>query len=237
MAWTQNGGANAKTSCGQSCLMALYVQYGCGLSAPEGWMNFDASPRLRLERIPLAGSLAKAAGKALFPAAVRYGDIVSGLPVADKSADGLYCSHILEHLDRNSIIPALANSYRVLKPGGVFRLVMPDLIWRARQLLTDHEAGKTEAADAFMETCYLGQRSPTRSLNSKIRMMFGNADHRWMYDAPLMKQLLTEAGFGAIRECEFGDSKDPHFAEVEEEGRFYDSGHKELALEAVRPAV
>ena len=31
----------------------LYVQYGCGLSAPAGWMNFDASPTLRFERSPI----------------------------------------------------------------------------------------------------------------------------------------------------------------------------------------
>lgn len=217
--------------------MGVYVQYGCGLSAPDGWVNFDASPRLRFERVPIIGSLTRAAGKTLFPPAVRYGDIVSGLPVKAASVDGLYCSHILEHLDRDSIVPALANSFSILRPGGIFRLVMPDLVWRARQFLADHEAGDVNAADAFMETCYLGQRAPTRSINAKARAMFGNADHRWMYDVPLMKHLLSQVGFTDIRECEFGDSADPHFKEVEEHGRFFDTGHKELALEAVRPAA
>jgi hypothetical protein len=30
-----------------------YVQYGCGYSAPNSWVNFDASPTLRFERIPI----------------------------------------------------------------------------------------------------------------------------------------------------------------------------------------
>ncbi|MCI5142460.1 MAG: methyltransferase type 11, partial [Candidatus Electrothrix sp. ATG1] len=30
-----------------------FIHYGCGLSAPESWLNFDASPTLRLQRIPL----------------------------------------------------------------------------------------------------------------------------------------------------------------------------------------
>lgn len=34
----------------------LFVQYGCGLAAPDGWINFDASPRLRFERLPGAGA-------------------------------------------------------------------------------------------------------------------------------------------------------------------------------------
>src|SRR5262245_22988509 len=32
---------------------ALYVQYGCGLSAPDDWLNFDASPTLWLQLIPV----------------------------------------------------------------------------------------------------------------------------------------------------------------------------------------
>lgn len=33
----------------------LYVQFGCGLCAPPGWLNFDASPTPRFERLPLLG--------------------------------------------------------------------------------------------------------------------------------------------------------------------------------------
>jgi hypothetical protein len=43
----------------------VYVQYGCGSSAPEGWLNFDASLRVQL------GIRGK-----VFPRNVRYGDIV-----------------------------------------------------------------------------------------------------------------------------------------------------------------
>ncbi|HEX6859864.1 MAG TPA: hypothetical protein VF138_06660, partial [Caulobacteraceae bacterium] len=60
----------------------LYVQYGCGLSAPDGWLNFDASPTLRLQRLPLVGRLLTR-GRVRFPEAVRYGDITRGLPLAD----------------------------------------------------------------------------------------------------------------------------------------------------------
>ena len=66
------------------------VQYGCGSSAPEGWLNFDASLRVRL------GIRGK-----VFPRNVRYGDIVRGLPIKaikDGTAKAVYASHILEHL-------------------------------------------------------------------------------------------------------------------------------------------
>ena len=33
----------------------VYVQYGCGWNAPRGWRNFDASPNLRIDHLPLIG--------------------------------------------------------------------------------------------------------------------------------------------------------------------------------------
>jgi hypothetical protein len=85
----------------------LYVQYGCGLCAPARWVNFDASPRLRLERARLFGNLLCIAFRPMFSSNVRYGNITSGLPVPDDSAAGVFCSHVLEHLPRNAVPAAL----------------------------------------------------------------------------------------------------------------------------------
>jgi hypothetical protein len=35
----------------------LYVQYGAGNEAVQGWLNFDASPTLRIQKMPLIGRL------------------------------------------------------------------------------------------------------------------------------------------------------------------------------------
>ena len=35
----------------------MYIHYGCGLDAPKEWINFDASPTLRLQKTPLLGLL------------------------------------------------------------------------------------------------------------------------------------------------------------------------------------
>src|SRR5579883_3262393 len=97
---------------------ALYVHYGCGLTAPAGWLNFDASPTLRWERMPLLGRLyTKNAER--FPAGVRYGDIVRGLPIPEGSCKGIYASHVLEHLALNDFHRALENTRRMLAPGGI----------------------------------------------------------------------------------------------------------------------
>jgi hypothetical protein len=70
----------------------IYVQYGCGMSCPDTWVNFDASPRLRLQRLPVLGSMFRW-GPVVFPRIVRYGDIVKGLPVLAGSAAGVHASH------------------------------------------------------------------------------------------------------------------------------------------------
>ncbi len=75
-----------------STMHHVYVQYGCGYSACEGWLNFDASPTLRIERIPLFGNIISAAfsgNRDRFPASVRYGDIRKGPLVPEGSADGV----------------------------------------------------------------------------------------------------------------------------------------------------
>ena len=106
----------------------MNVQFGCGLSAPKNWRNFDSSPTLRIQKMPFIGkTLAHKIQGFNFPSNVEYGDIVNGLPVAKDSCDNLYCSHVLEHLSYEDFKAALANSYSYLKPGGTFRLIMPDL--------------------------------------------------------------------------------------------------------------
>src|ERR1051326_8391978 len=125
----------------------LYVQYGCGFSAPEGWLNFDASPTLRFERSPLGFLYTR--NERRFPKTVQYGDIIRGLPIPEASCRGLYCSHVLEHLALDDCGTALANSLHYLEPGGVFRIVLPDFAAYVREYT---ENTSDQAAIAFMES-------------------------------------------------------------------------------------
>src|SRR5262249_11324676 len=132
----------------------LYVQYGCGACAPPKWINFDASPRLRLERIPVLRTLIRATSKELFAPHARAGDIVAGLPLPDRCAAAVYCSHVLEHLPRAELETALRNTYRLLTPGGRFRLIVPDLHWRAKEYVEAASRDDVGAADRFMEISF-----------------------------------------------------------------------------------
>ena len=153
-----------------------YIQYGCGLCAPDGWMNFDGSPTLRLQRLPLLGLMVR---KVRFPKNVLYGDIVAGLPVKDQSAKAVYCSHVLEHLALADFRTAVRNTFRMLAPGGQFRMVLPDLEYVLRRYFEDTQPG---AALRFMKESLFGQETRPRTIRAFLSSWLGNADHRWMWD-------------------------------------------------------
>lgn len=198
-----------------------YVQYGCGLSAPEQWCNFDVSPTLRVQKIPVVGVLIKSKLNVTFPKNVRYGDITKGLPVPDESCKGLYCSHTLEHLSLNDLRVALNNSYKILQKGGIFRCVVPDLEFIAREYLKELEKGNEAASLDFVgPNTLLGVESRPRNLFQRFKSLVGNSHHLWMWDYLSLSRELKNAGFKDIRRCYFNDSSDNMFVYVESEDRF-----------------
>jgi SAM-dependent methyltransferase len=200
----------------QSAKPALYMQYGCGLSAPSGWLNFDASPTLRLQRLPLIGRLFTI-GSARFPSNVRYGDVVKGLPVDTGSCRGVYSSHVLEHLPFEDAKRALRETFRCVAPGGLLRIVLPDLELFAREYLEKLHA---EPATTLMRCLQMGQETRPRGFLAFLRSWLGNQKHLWMWDFESLSGELTNVGFVEIRRAQYGDSADPRFAEVEEWSRW-----------------
>lgn len=205
----------------------VYVQYGCGWSAPQGWRNFDASPTLRFERLPILGRLYTRNGSR-FPENVEYGDIVSGLPIQANACDGVYCSHILEHLALSDFRLALANTQRILKPNATFRLVLPDLHSCVRKYLNSPSA---DASIEFLRETCLGEETRARSLKGLMTSWLGNSKHLWMWDFKSMAAELQTVGFTAIRRAGCGDSPDPMFARVEAQDRWDDC----LGVECRKP--
>lgn len=192
-----------------------YVQFGCGLCAPTRWINFDASPTLQAERLPLVGKLFRP--RPLFPKNVLFGDVTARLPLAEQSCAGVYSSHVLEHLALEDLRKSLREVFRILMPGGLFRSVLPDLRSEAVRYLASESP---HAATNFMEGTSLGVRRRPKSLLDVARAIFGNSGHLWMWDFPSISEELRRAGFVEIRLAHFGDSGDVMFADVEEEARW-----------------
>jgi methyltransferase family protein len=193
-----------------------YIQYGCGWSSPVGWRNFDASPTLRFERIPLIGKI-YTKNKVRFPDNVEYGDIVKGLPVEDSSCKAVYCSHVLEHLSYEDFRRALKNTFAMLGSGGIYRLVVPDLEYYIQNYMN---STSSVSAKQFLLDTYLGREKRNRGLRGMILEYFGNRHHLWMWDFKSIEKELSMIGFADIRRARFGDNENPMFIDVEDEGRW-----------------
>jgi predicted SAM-dependent methyltransferase len=90
------------------------LNLGCGGRFHPGWVNLDLQPQ---------------------NPSVRRHDATTPLPFGDASFDAVYHSHLLEHLPRDRAAPFLRECWRVLRPGGVLRVVVPDLERIARLYL------------------------------------------------------------------------------------------------------
>lgn len=79
-------------------------------------------------------------------------DLRSGIPFDDAYFDVVYHSHILEHFPQAAGRQLMAECHRVLRPGGIVRVVVPDLEQIARTYLLALE--KSLAEDPIWPTNY-----------------------------------------------------------------------------------
>ncbi len=172
----------------------LRLNLGCGATRPEGWLNVDYSLGARLARIPLVGSLARVFG--LFDqdwsGDIAIHDLRRPLPWPDGSAAVVYSSHTLEHLAREEGVRFLRECRRALAPGGVLRLVVPDL----RAILADYEKGRFGAVDLLERLGVLPEQAGDGRLKRWLAPWV-RFPHRCMYDGPSLLASMDAAGFDA----------------------------------------
>lgn len=114
----------------QHLLTSLDVKlhFGCGPRILKGWVNID------LAFAPYEKYL-QYYGDEFYSSAVRGGEedlfvidvTKESLPLADNTVDVVFHEDFIEHLDQRSQMLFFAETYRVLKPGGIHRVNTPDL--------------------------------------------------------------------------------------------------------------
>jgi SAM-dependent methyltransferase len=179
----------------------IRINVGCGLSPTPGWLNFDNSLTVRSARWPgVATALARlrlASPRAAELIAlardghVRFANATTRLPCAAGTVSAVYSSHMIEHLDRTEARSFLTEVGRVLEPGGVVRLAVPDL----SLMVADYVA--TGDADNFVRSTYLGLDRPAGLRGWARWALVGPRHHLWMYDGASLTGLLLDAGFTA----------------------------------------
>lgn len=152
------------------------LNWGCGPITPYGWVNSDIRPGPGIDVV---------------------GDIRAGLPIADGVFDYAVSIHALPEIPYADQDRALQELKRVLKPGAVLRLGLPDL----EKAIA---AYNTKDIDYF----FLIPDEAIQSLTGKmITQLLWYGCSRTMFTAEFMAELLARNGFQNIYPCSFRETR------------------------------
>jgi predicted SAM-dependent methyltransferase len=195
----------------------LKLHIGCGKGLLAGWINIDIHPA---------------------PLSIN---VLRGLPFRTGSVRHIFVSHFLEHLFfPRDVKPFLAELRRVLAPGGIVRIVVPDI----EQCIEAYTAKDQAFFASRRETWEWWPENPTR-LEDFLAYAGAGAEpaylfesHKYGYDDETLRRSLEDAGFVGIKRSSFMGSEHPELRvdEVSEvAGAKYGDRYYSLFVEALAP--
>lgn len=209
------------------------LNIGSSARVAEGWTNVDFNWLARLATMPRVSWLLWKIGVISRERFARIQkirgnivvhDIRRKLPFDSEVFDVVYHSHVLEHLDRDAGNRLIRDCRRVLKNGGVLRIVVPDLeilvgrYIRGLKQVRDgmarevYDSAMSDLFDQMVNQVPSGRASQnviTRLIERvMVRDTRANGEsHQWMYDSWSLAALLQECGFSEIAVVDAASSR------------------------------
>jgi predicted SAM-dependent methyltransferase len=208
------------------------INLGCGMDNPANWLGIDGGVYVLMHSIPkpvlkLAYRVTTAKKgyteeeylQKIRGTKVLHFDLAHGIPFQDASVPAVYSSHFFEHITKKNAERLMRECFRVLKPGGMIRIVVPSLeseVRKMREAVEHYEQGDVAEVQKYLTSNIIG---------------YNNAynNHRWMYNFQEMREALERAGFTDVVERTFREGMFPDVETIETRGG--------LAVEAVKPAA
>ncbi len=174
------------------------LNWGCGPQPAPGWINSDI----------LAG-----------PGIDVSVDVRDGLPLETDSLHYVTSIHALQALPYLDVVPALRELRRVLEPGGVLRLALPDLERAIAAYLRNDPA-----------YFYVPDSESATIAGKFIVQMTWYGSNRMMFTYEFARELLLRAGFSRVYRCAYREtaSRYPEIVELDNRER------ESLFVEAVK---
>jgi predicted SAM-dependent methyltransferase len=174
------------------------LNWGCGSAGEPGWINSDVKDG---------------------PGIDVSADIRDGLPIDTDSLDYIVSIHALPMVPYPDVVAVLTELRRLLKPGGVLRLGLPDL---------------DKGIDAYQRgdrSYFLVPDDDVQSLGGKlIVQMLWYGYSVLMFTADFAEELLRKAGFHDVRHCSYRQTSSNYGEIVELDNREPES----LFVEAIK---
>lgn len=193
----------------------IKLNLGCGDIRPDGWINTDSSLNANLQRIPFIGKLiCRVIGlKEYDNNNLIFMNLNNKWNFNANSVDVVYSSHLLEHLSVFAVDLYLNEAYRVLKLGGVLRIVVPDLYQICKRYIeqyesADFDSNSTEYIMWAINMHREGQYGKVGFLKSVLLELQGYPhQHKYMYDEKSLKTLVSKYNFRDIKIHRYGFSE------------------------------
>jgi SAM-dependent methyltransferase len=200
------------------------LQIGCFNLPADGWYNTDVTPHLWIARVPGAASLLHAVGKlsderlrehrsGVF-SRLHYLNVLKPFPYPDNSFTGVFCSHVLEHIDFPAVPQLFREVLRVLRPAGIFRVAVPSL----ELAIAQYRAG---SPDECLDTIFENRHHGVKNI------------HKWMYTRESLAKVFMQAGFVAVTQERYRKGRLPDVEKVDNrpENSIYVEGQKRDGLQ------
>ncbi len=131
-----------------------------------------------------------------------YWDLNKKLPFRNDEFETIYSSHVLEHFSFKELQRLLAELYRILKPGGIMSVCVPDA-----QIYIDIYNNKKDSRKLNL-TQYQPAFISEESMDALNYLFYMNGQHKHMFDRDSLIYHLSSAGFIHCIPREFDDKLD-----------------------------
>ncbi len=209
------------------------LNLGCGAVIRDGWINIDGSRRAwlasRLPRIDRLLTGLRLLRPTAFSPAVFYHDLGRPLPLADMSVAAIYAGEVWEHFEYAGAQRLTRECFRLLKPGGVLRVCVPDGIafWeRYLAIFREECARPARERDAKRLRAHVAMYFADICTRPAILKSTGHF-HKWQFDEIQLADLFQQSGFMEVARMPFRASRIGDIAQIERSDF--------LIMEGVRP--
>jgi hypothetical protein len=158
----------------------------------------------------------------------NYLDATVRWPIEDGAVQYVYSDNVIEHITLAQARAMLAEAYRCMRPGGVIRIVTPDLRGHIDLYLAGADSLSTDVADH-----YRGMGLVVEHPIDLVRVPIASFGHHtgYLYDFETLEAELQRAGFGGVTRCELGKSEHADLVGLDVRGH---AGPAQIAVEGTR---
>jgi len=140
----------------------------------------------------------------------------SDIRLPDESCDIVFCSHVFEHIPHSRLPMVVSEVNRVLKPGGIFRMLSPNLEVLAKAYVEKDEVFWKKALEedenlrtdlgygGMLMNCVVSPGQDTVLIDRNLKTFIAGYAHLYIYDYEMMRTIFSKLGFDC-RKAEFND--------------------------------